>query len=252
MTLWSRRAVVAAMGSAWPTRFERRPAPPFRRLSPGVCTVPAPAPHQVLVTAGVALDAQKPVFEQAALQVVVELLLDEMRQGCAFGLQPGKKLRVAGLDDTIERRLFRSVAFVDVAVGTAGSKQSSQPASAWVDKAGKRRTTYLSAWTVPGWRRRARFDVGILLTSPGDPDVDAIQALCSDSERWQLTDAVFYLHAPDGTSPARSSRRRRKEARRRRHRAELAHREQAAGAGGKGMTLRADRGRDGTGPSPTG
>ena len=125
------------------------------------------AGHQVLVTAGVALDAQKPVFEQAALQVVVELPMDEMRRGCAFGLQPGKKLRVAGLDDAMERRLFRSVAFVDVAVGTAGSKQSSQPASAWVDKAGRRRTTRLSAWAVPGWRRRARFDVGILLTSPG-------------------------------------------------------------------------------------
>ena len=119
------------------------------------------AGHQVLVTAGVALDAQKPVFEQAALQVVVELPLDEMRRGCAFGLQPGKKLRVAGLGDAMERRLFRSVAFVDVAVGTAGSKQSSQPASAWVDKAGRRRTTCLSAWAVPGWRRRARFDVGI-------------------------------------------------------------------------------------------
>ena len=36
------------------------------------------------MTAGIALDAQKPVFEQAALQVVVELLLDEMRQGCAL------------------------------------------------------------------------------------------------------------------------------------------------------------------------
>ena len=55
--------------------------------------------HQAPVTAGVALDAQKPVFGQAALQVVVELPLDEMRRGCAFGLQPGKKLRVAGLDD---------------------------------------------------------------------------------------------------------------------------------------------------------
>ena len=92
-----------------------------------------------------------------------------MRQGCAFGLQPGKKLRITGLDDAIERRLFRSVAFVDVAVGTAGSKQSSQPASAWVDKAGRRRTTCLSAWAVPGWRRRARFDVGILLIGLG-PD----------------------------------------------------------------------------------
>ena len=83
----------------------------------------------MLVTAGVALDAQKPVFEQAALQVVVELPLDEMRQGCAFGLQPGKKLRVAGLDDATQRRLFRTVAIVDVAVGTAGWKQFSQSAS---------------------------------------------------------------------------------------------------------------------------
>jgi hypothetical protein len=31
----------------------------------------------VLVAAGIALDAQEPVFEQPALQVVVELLLDE-------------------------------------------------------------------------------------------------------------------------------------------------------------------------------
>ena len=100
---------------------------------------------QVLMLAPIALDAQEPVLKQAALEVVVELPLDEMRQGCAFGLQPGKKLRIAGLDDAIERRLFRSVAFVDVAVGAAGSKQSSQPASAWVDKAGRRRTTCLSA-----------------------------------------------------------------------------------------------------------
>ena len=32
---------------------------------------------------------------------------------------------------------------------------------------------------------------------PPDPDLDAIQELCRDSERWQLTDAVFYLHAPE-------------------------------------------------------
>ena len=79
---------------------------------------------QVLVTAGIALDARKPVFEQAALQVVVELPLDAMRQGCAFGLQPGKQLRAAGLDDAIERRLFRSVAFVDAASSIAGSTHS--------------------------------------------------------------------------------------------------------------------------------
>ncbi len=33
---------------------------------------------------------------------------------------------------------------------------------------------------------------------PPDPDLDAIRGLCRDSERWLLTDAVFYLHAPEG------------------------------------------------------
>ena len=33
---------------------------------------------------------------------------------------------------------------------------------------------------------------------PSDPDLDAIRELCRDSERWRLTDAVFYLHAPEG------------------------------------------------------
>ena len=33
---------------------------------------------------------------------------------------------------------------------------------------------------------------------PPDPDLDAIRELCGDSERWRLTDAVFYLHAPEG------------------------------------------------------
>ena len=35
--------------------------------------------HQVLVTAGIALSAQKPVLEQAAPQIVVKLLFDELR-----------------------------------------------------------------------------------------------------------------------------------------------------------------------------
>ena len=33
---------------------------------------------------------------------------------------------------------------------------------------------------------------------PTNPDLDAIRELCRDSERWRLTDAVFYLHAPEG------------------------------------------------------
>ena len=37
-----------------------------------------------------------------------------------------------------------------------------------------------------------------LESAPPDPDLDAIRGLCRDSERWRLTDAVFYLHAPEG------------------------------------------------------
>ena len=37
-----------------------------------------------------------------------------------------------------------------------------------------------------------------LESRPPDPDLNAIRGLCRDSERWRLTDAVFYLHAPEG------------------------------------------------------
>ena len=58
--------------------------------------------HQVLVAAGVALDAQKAVLEPAALQVVVELLLDERGQRATVGLELSEKLRVVRLDDPVE------------------------------------------------------------------------------------------------------------------------------------------------------
>ena len=48
--------------------------------------------HQVFVPAGITLDAQEPVLEQAALQVVVELLFDERGQRSAVSFQLGKKL----------------------------------------------------------------------------------------------------------------------------------------------------------------
>lgn len=35
--------------------------------------------NQVLVAAGIALDSQEAMFEEAALQVVVKLLFDELR-----------------------------------------------------------------------------------------------------------------------------------------------------------------------------
>ena len=40
-------------------------------------------------------------------------------------------------------------------------------------------------------------------TAPGNPDLDALQGLSRDSERWQLSGAVFYLHAPEGIARSR-------------------------------------------------
>jgi hypothetical protein len=48
------------------------------------------------VAAGIALDAQDPVLEPAALQGVVELLLDERRERAAVGFKPGEELGLAG------------------------------------------------------------------------------------------------------------------------------------------------------------
>ena len=52
---------------------------------PGTAAGEEPAPfaaerHQVLVTAAVAFYAQEPVFQQSALQVILELLTDELGQ----------------------------------------------------------------------------------------------------------------------------------------------------------------------------
>ena len=73
----------------------------------------------MFVAAGIALNAQKTLFWQAALHVVVELLFDERGQRCAFGFESGEKPGVARLDDSVERCLFRTVAFVDMPVGAA-------------------------------------------------------------------------------------------------------------------------------------
>ena len=81
--------------------------------------------NEVLVAAGVALDAQEAVFEQTALQVIVELPLDECRERSAFGFEPGEKPGEVSLDDSVERCLFRTVAFVDIPVSAAGLWQSS-------------------------------------------------------------------------------------------------------------------------------
>lgn len=71
------------------------------------------------MAAGVALDPQEAVLESAALQVVVELLLDESEQRAAFSFEPGEKLWVVRLDDAVERCLFGAVPLI---VGGAGKR----------------------------------------------------------------------------------------------------------------------------------
>jgi uncharacterized protein (DUF1697 family) len=45
--------------------------------------------------------------------------------------------------------------------------------------------------------------LGFLVSAPSDPDLDTLEALKSESERFRLIDAVFYLHAPAGIGRSR-------------------------------------------------
>lgn len=40
--------------------------------------------------------------------------------------------------------------------------------------------------------------LSFLISAPGDPDLKALESLRARSERFELQDKVFYLHAPDG------------------------------------------------------
>ena len=40
--------------------------------------------------------------------------------------------------------------------------------------------------------------LGFLASVPNNPDLDKLETLKSDTERFRLIDTVFYLHAPDG------------------------------------------------------
>lgn len=37
-----------------------------------------------------------------------------------------------------------------------------------------------------------------LLEKPADPDLDSLEGIKAENERFKLTESVFYLHAPDG------------------------------------------------------
>jgi hypothetical protein len=66
----------------------------------------------VLVAAAVALDAQEPVLQQPALQVVFELPADELGKMTASTFDLVHKTRVVFSNNGIERGLFRPVPVV--------------------------------------------------------------------------------------------------------------------------------------------
>ena len=74
----------------------------------------------MLMAAAVALDAQKAVLQQPALQVVVEFLADKLRQVATRSFDFLNKSRVVLGDNGIERRLFRPVAVVGRSGGNRG------------------------------------------------------------------------------------------------------------------------------------
>jgi hypothetical protein len=65
----------------------------------------ATARHQVFVAAAVALDAQEPVFQQAALQIVFELLADELGKMAASTFDLVHETRVIFSNNGIERAM---------------------------------------------------------------------------------------------------------------------------------------------------
>lgn len=67
---------------------------------------------EVLVTATVALHAQKAMLKKTALAVVLELLPHGGRKMSAIGLDGGDKGRVVLLDELIQHRLFRPVTVI--------------------------------------------------------------------------------------------------------------------------------------------
>jgi hypothetical protein len=68
--------------------------------------------HQVFVMAAVALDAQEAVFQQSALQVVLELPAYEHGQAAAGLLDLLHEAGVVLCNDGVKGRLFRAVAVV--------------------------------------------------------------------------------------------------------------------------------------------
>ena len=78
--------------------------------------------HELLMPAGIALDAQESVIEAPALQVRLRLFDDEMGERDAFGIEALEKPREVLFDEGVEGGLLRAVTFVRECV--TGQSQS--------------------------------------------------------------------------------------------------------------------------------
>ena len=75
----------------------------------------------MLGVAGLATHAQKPMFEVAAFEVILELALDIRQQRCAVRGHPVGERRVVRIDELVEACGLRAVAFIaNSATGRAG------------------------------------------------------------------------------------------------------------------------------------
>ena len=95
-----------------------RRAPQLGLKSPALAT----ERHQLLMAAGIALDAQESVFEAPAFQVRLELFVDEAGQRGSFGFKPFEKPREVLFDESVERGLLRAVTLVHNWVAGEGER----------------------------------------------------------------------------------------------------------------------------------
>ena len=91
------------------------------------------------MTTVVAATTQEPVLEPAALEVVLELALDEGRQATSLAAQAFGKAWVVPLDELVEQRLLGSAAAVARAALGLDWNRGRHHASRPCDRAAERR-----------------------------------------------------------------------------------------------------------------
>src|SRR4030067_8043 len=95
--------------SALPKRWIKVTAPVWAGGGP---TSFAAEGNTLLLMTARAAHAQKPVFQAATLEVVIEIPLDILRQGRALDGHLIQECRIVFLDDLVQERLFGAVSCV--------------------------------------------------------------------------------------------------------------------------------------------